>query len=89
MNIESLELKLVKSSKIEDGDIIIVKIDDQRRKQLTKEEVKTLYTQITQMIKKDNIGIYFFPKNLDLEFIKNHVNNIESNKDQIEKQNNE
>jgi hypothetical protein len=73
MDINNLELKLLKSSQVEDGDIILVKIDDKEKAGLKKEDVESLYTKITQMINKKNIGIYFFPKNISIDMIKNHV----------------
>ncbi|MEY4370915.1 MAG: hypothetical protein RIQ48_631 [Pseudomonadota bacterium] len=83
MNIEPLEVKLVKSSKIEDGDIVIIKIDSEDKKNFDTDNIKSLYSQIKKMLGDKNLSIYFFPKNLDIDFIKTQVENIESNKDKI------
>jgi hypothetical protein len=83
MNIESLEIKLLKSSKIEDGDIVIVKVDNNDKEFFTKDFVKKIYDQITEMLDRKDLKIYFFPKNLDIEIIKNHVKNI--NDESLEK----
>jgi len=86
LDIESLEIKLLKSSQIEDGDIILVKINEEDEKKISKENVRKLYDQISDMVKKPNIGIYFFPKNLDISLIKNLIkeNTVEN---LIEKEN--
>jgi gentisate 1,2-dioxygenase len=93
MDIKSLEIKLVKSSQIEDGDIIIVKIDEEYKKNLTKQDIKDIYESINNMINKKNIEMYFFPKSFDFEIIKNHVTNFEQIEKKIiekqEKSNNE
>jgi hypothetical protein len=83
MNIEKLEYKLLKSSKIEDGDVLLVKIDPEEKKKFDKNSIKSLYDDITKMIGKSNVSIYFFPKNIDIELIKNHVTNIERSKDKL------
>lgn len=69
MKIENLELKLLKSSKIEDGDTILVKINDNEKNKLSKDDIKKIYKSISDMINKQ-VGIYFFPANLDLSLIK-------------------
>jgi hypothetical protein len=82
MDIKSLEINLLKASQIKDGDIILVKIDDNQKKQLKQEDITALYQELKNMIKKD-ISIYFFPKNLSIDTIKKHVKNIEDNKEKI------
>ena len=82
MNIKSLEINLFKTSEIHDGDTILVKIDDKQKSEFKKEDIKYLYDQIKKITKKD-ISIYFFPKNLSIDIIKNHVKNIEKSKDTI------
>jgi spore germination protein GerM len=86
MKIEPLEVKLVKSSKIEDGDIIIVKVNSEDKKHFDQENIKNLYAQIRKMIGEKNISIYFFPKHFDIDFIKNQVEIIEENKENIQTQ---
>lgn len=81
MNIKSLEIKLLKSSEIKDGDIIIVKINDTEKSELDKTTIKNLYEKITNMIKKQ-IPIYFFPSDLSFEIIKN---SIESTQESLKK----
>jgi uncharacterized alkaline shock family protein YloU len=85
MNIKSLEINLLKTSEINENDTILVKIDEDERKKLNKEDIQKLYNQIQSIVKK-NISIYFFPKNLSVDIIKNHVKNIESSKKQIEEE---
>ncbi len=85
MNIKSLEINLFKTSEINDGDTILVKIDDYQKSNFNKENIKVLYDEIKKITKKD-ISIYFFPKNLSIDIIKNHVKNIENNKEEILKE---
>jgi hypothetical protein len=86
MKIEPLEVKLVKSSKVEDGDIIIIKVDSEDKKHFDQENIKNLYGQIRKMLGDKNISIYFFPKHFDIAFMKNQVEIIENNKNNIEKE---
>lgn len=88
MKIESLEVNLFKASEIKNGDILLVRIDNEEKNKLTKEGVRNIYDQILNMIKRKDIGIYFFPKNLDIEIIKNHILNIENSKTEIIKNEN-
>lgn len=73
MNIKSLETKIVKGSTIEPGDIIVVKMNSQDRESLSKEEIKNLYKSITSMLGVKDIGMYFFPKDIDLYSIKSLI----------------
>ena len=82
MNIESLEVSLFKTSEIKDGDTILVKIDDEKKSKFKKDEIKALYDEIKKIVKKD-ISIYFFPKDLSIDIIKNHIKNIEASKEEI------
>jgi hypothetical protein len=82
MNIESLEVSLFKTSEIKDGDTILVKIDDEKKSKFKKDEIKALYDEIKKIAKKD-ISIYFFPKDLSIDIIKNHIKNIEASKEEI------
>jgi hypothetical protein len=92
MDIKSLEINLFKTSEINDNDTILIKIDEKEKSKLKKEDIQTLYNQIQKIVKK-NISIYFFPKNLSIDIIKNHVKNIDTSKKEIteeaEKLNNE
>jgi len=83
MKIESLEVNLFKASDIKDGDILLVRIDNDKKNNLSKENVRNIYDQILNMIKRKDIGIYFFPKNLDIEIIKNNIMNIEKSKTEV------
>ena len=74
MNIESLETKLLKTSKIEEGDLILIKINSEKKKDLTPEQIKSFYNDIKALIKKDDIPIVFFPDYLDVELIKQIIN---------------
>lgn len=76
MEIESLEIKLLKSSEIKDGDIILVKIKDSDKLKLDKNKVRDLYEQISKMLKKP-IPIYFFPDNLSIDIIKKSIINTD------------
>jgi hypothetical protein len=87
MNIESLEINLFKTSELKDGDTILVKIDAEEKSKLTKDEIQSLYNQLTKIIENKNINIYFFPKNISIDIIKNHVILTEEKKEKI--QNNE
>ena len=84
MKIESLEIKLLKSSEIKDGDVLLVKIKDMDKANLTKDKIQSLYNQISKIVKKD-IPIYFFPSNLSIDIIKKSVINT----DEIVKKENE
>lgn len=75
MKIEKLEIKLLESSKIQDGDIILVKIANDEKQKLSKNDIKDLYEKISNMVKKENIGIYFFPDNLEISLIKDLIKN--------------
>jgi hypothetical protein len=84
MNIESLEINVLKASEIKDGDAIIVKVKETDKMKLSKESVTSLYKQIKTIIKKDDIPIYFFPKNISIDILKAHVEQVEDNKEKIE-----
>lgn len=86
INIESLEVKLIKSSKVEDGDIIIIKVNSDDKKHFDQDNIKSLYAQIRKMLGDKNISIYFFPKHFDISFMKNQIETIENNKNNIEKE---
>lgn len=89
IEIENLELKLLKSSQIEDGDILLVKMRQDDKNSLSKENIKHLYEQITKMINKKDINIYFFPDNMSIDIIKNYVKNMEELKNLNKNENNE
>jgi hypothetical protein len=84
MNIESLEIKLLKASEIVEGDVILVKVSEKNKSKLTKEKVQSLYQQIIKIINKKNIPIYFFPDDVEMKVIKNHIQNVELQKEKIE-----
>lgn len=81
MNIEKLEINVLKASEIKDGDILLIKMEQEEKEKLNKDSIKKLYDQVLGMINKKDISIYFFPKNIDIDIIKNHVKNIEEVKD--------
>lgn len=85
MDIKSLEINLFKTSEINDNDTILIKIDDKEKAKFKKEDIQILYNQIQKIVKK-KISIYFFPKNLSIDIIKNHVKNIEDSKEEILKE---
>jgi hypothetical protein len=85
IDIKSLEINLFKASEIQDSDIILIKIDEKQRGQMNKDDIQQIYNEIKNLIKKD-ISIYFFPKSLSINTIKNHVLVVEDNKENIEKE---
>jgi len=84
MKIESLEINLLKASEIKDEDIILVKVSENEKLKLNKDTVQSLYSEIKKLIKKDNISIYFFPKGIQIDIVKEHIKNIETDKSKIE-----
>jgi hypothetical protein len=83
MNIESLEINLLKASEIKDGDVVIVKIDEFEKANLDAEKIRSIYKKITDMLKKET-PIYFFPSNFTFEIMKDAID-IQNN--QISKEN--
>jgi hypothetical protein len=69
MKIKSLEKKLLKTSQIEDGDVILIKINSEKKKDLTPDQIKSFYNDMKMLVKKD-VPIVFFPDYLDVEIIK-------------------
>lgn len=88
MNIESLEINLLKASEIKDGDVVLVKIKESQKSNLNKDFIKKLYQEITNILKKE-VPIYFFPDNLSFEIIKKQVNINSTYQENIESQENE
>lgn len=72
MNIESLEINLLKASEINEGDVVLVRINEEEKSKFNESDIRDLYQKITKMLKKE-IPIYFFPKNIDFEMIKKIV----------------
>jgi hypothetical protein len=72
MNIESLEINLLKASEIKDGDVVIVKINEFEKANLDSEKIQTIYKKITDMLKKE-VPIYFFPSNFTFEIMKDAI----------------
>lgn len=77
MNIESLEINVLKASEIKDGDILLVKIDEKTKSKLDKDTITNLYEKITKMLKKE-IPIYFFPSDVTIEILKKTIEIQES-----------
>jgi hypothetical protein len=86
MNIESLEVNVLKVSEIKDGDVLIVKMGTEQRNKMNKNDVKEIYDQVVKMIKRNDISIYFFPEDLSLDIIKNNIKIIEDSKIKIEQE---
>jgi hypothetical protein len=86
MNIESLEINVLKVSEIKDGDVLIVKMGTEQRNKMNKNDVKDIYDQVVKMIKRNDISIYFFPEDLSLDIIKNNIKLIEDSKIKIEQE---
>jgi hypothetical protein len=82
MKIEKLEINLFKVSEIKDDDIVIIKVDEKDKIKFTKDNIESIYNEIKKLIKKD-IPIYFFPKSLSVEVMKQHIKNIEKSSDII------
>jgi len=74
LNIESLEINILKASEIKDGDLVIVKMSNEHKSKLNKEDIKNLYDNISKMLKKE-IPIYFFPEGLNIDIIKDAIKN--------------
>jgi hydroxymethylpyrimidine pyrophosphatase-like HAD family hydrolase len=72
MNIESLEINLLKASEIQEGDVVIVKINEKQKLNLNKEKITEIYNKIIQIINR-KIPIYFFPKDLSFHLIKKSI----------------
>ena len=83
MNIESLEINLLKASEIKDGDVVIVKINEFEKANLDAEKIQSIYKKITDMLKKET-PIYFFPSNFTFEIMKDA---IDTQNNQISKEN--
>ena len=83
MNLESLEINLLKASEIKDGDVVIVKINEFEKANLDAEKIRSIYKKITDMLKKET-PIYFFPSNFTFEIMKDAID-IQNN--QISKEN--
>jgi hypothetical protein len=72
MDIKSLEVNLLKASEIEDGDIVLIKVTEDQKNKLSKEDAKKIYQKITEITKK-TIPIFFFPKDLNIQLLKSIV----------------
>jgi hypothetical protein len=72
MKIQSLETKLLKTSKVEEGDLILVKINSEKKQDLSPEQIKSFYNDIRSLINKE-VPIVFFPDYLDVEIIKKFI----------------
>lgn len=80
MDIKSLEINLFKTSEIKDDDTILVKIDAEEKSKLNKKDIENLYKDLKTILNNKNVNIYFFPKNMSIDMIKNHVRLTEQNK---------
>ena len=86
LNIESLEINVLKASEIKDGDILIIKMGKEQKSKMNKEDVKNIYDQVVKMIKRSDISIYFFPEDLSIDIIRNNVKMFEDSKIKIEQE---
>lgn len=86
MKIDNIEVSLFKASEIKDGDILLVKMGKEQKNNMNKDDVKNIYDKIVKMIKRSDISIYFFPKDLSIDIIKNNVKIIEDSKIKIEQE---
>ena len=77
MKIENIDVSLFKASDIKDGDKLLVRTTG---KELSKEAVRSVYEELNKMIGKKEVSMYFFPKDIKIDIIKNHIKNIEDNK---------
>ena len=85
LNIESLEINILKASEIKEGDLVIVKMSNEHKSKLNKDDIKNLYQNISKMLKKE-IPIYFFPEGLNIDIIKNAIKNQSSVQEQTNNQ---
>jgi hypothetical protein len=77
MKIENIDVSLFKASDIKDGDKLLVRTTG---KELSKEAVRSVYEELNKMIGKKEVSMYFFPKDIKIDIIKNHIKNVEDNK---------
>jgi hypothetical protein len=77
MKIESIEVSLFKTSDIKDGDKLLVRTSS---KELSSDKIRSLYEELNKMIGKKEVSMYFFPKDVKIDIIKNHIKNTEDSK---------
>lgn len=78
MEIQNAELSLFKASDIQSGDVVLVRVAKSFKDQMTGDKAQELYKQIKYMIGEDkNVGIFFFPKDLDISIIKGYLEQAE------------
>ena len=78
MNIENAEVSLLKTSQIESGDVLLVRVSKKIKDSMSAEKAHSLYKQISEMVGPDKkVGIYFFPKDLEISVIKGFLSQSE------------
>jgi hypothetical protein len=77
MKIDQAEISLFKTSDIKDGDVLLVKISSKYKEKLNKENIQSLYDSIKAMVGSKDVGIFFFPKNLDISILRNYLEKAE------------
>jgi hypothetical protein len=77
MKIENAEVTLLKASQIEDGDVLLVRMSKKFRDGMNADKAQALHTQLSEMVGEKKIGVYFFPKDLDISVIKGFLGDSE------------
>jgi hypothetical protein len=77
MDIENLEISLLQASKIKDGDTILVRLTEEDKKVMTKDQISQLYQKIKKCVGEEKqISIFFFPKSMELSLVKHTMRNV-------------
>lgn len=77
MNIQNAEVSLLKASQIENGDVLLVRMSKKTKESMSAEKAHDLFQQIKSMVGGKEVGIFFFPKDLELSIIKNFLKKAE------------
>jgi hypothetical protein len=77
MNIENLEVSILKTSEIKDGDTLLVKLTEEQKEAMTKESASALYNKIKSVVGPDKkISIFFFPSSMEISAIRDTINTV-------------
>jgi len=77
MEIENLEVSLLKASNIQDGDTVLVRLTEEQKQEMTKEKAGELYNKIKKCVGEDKkIAIFFFPKSMELGLVKDTMKTV-------------
>ena len=73
MKIENAEISLLKASQIQDGDVLLVRMSKKYKEQMSAEKAHKLFEQIKSMAGDKQVGIFFFPKDLEISIIRDFL----------------